>query len=1011
MGKIKVLIATGLTLGAGLTVQADMTLNGEQTYDVASGATQTIAEKLTGTGSIQKVGKGTLVLAGVGNDFSGGVNHQAGVLQVDAEGALGTGNVAIRQVSSIQLNFNVADASFVNPIQIGGTVNNYFDSSIYPLFFSKNTTLQGPVEATVPVKFRQKPNNTANSFNGGPTTVFENTVTAASDLFYDPYGLTVFKKAVTAQDFYVGTAWSAGGTIELHAPDNSFRMIYLDMGNVLCQAADVFSDAVLSWRNTGSWSISGEKGTGRCDLNGFNQQVKGVDYFKTGNDGWFASRLGTGDKVFCVRSSTPATLTITGDSVPHETYATVQGQVSLVVDAQEHADYVQTFHYNHSKSVGSIAVRKGTLKIDENARFSGMTNVTVEADGTFLCASTNASPALAAVKALKVAGTFDASEARTNPFSTSLTSIELASGAKLKFSAGQLISVAQVKIDGQVLTTGLLTPQTSDLIEGGSIQIGTASATTATWTGNGADTALTTAANWNRDGVDTVYATVLPTFAAGGMQARVDKAAFAGLNLTVPSGFTFTRATTESKLVVNGGVTTEPCAEGVRTFTFDVPTSLLGANVTVASETGNRIVFKNALHADGMVGTLLMGGAGGKLFEGTNVVAGGIRSTGNVWVVTGRLTTPSGEPGGEADATEQSGIYVGLPAWLPTDEVSHGLMMSNAVVDKAVYVRSKMGTCGVGAAPGTTNEIRGFVFLDVNTAWEKVGLPQDSELILSGGLKTTHSFRLYGGGTLRLRGKPGVFTGSNGMNPTYGTVSLEVPNNTFKYLIVGYVPSKGATVETTVDQAITNGYVQVGGYGGDSAGVVPASGSGTYYLDLHDTQQACQKLAVLPKGVLTGEYPSMMKVLEGRGPADAGGYHIGGTVTGGVGLHMAGADDAVLFFTNKVFASCGDLKVSSGTMEFMSGASWLNGTNLVVCGTGTLKIGSNGTFSSRHAQLELSENGKLSIPANVTLAVTAATRNGVKLSAGLYPSGSWNDTISGGGSLCVVGQGTLVIFR
>lgn len=89
-----------------------------------------------------------------------------------------------------------------------------------------------------------------------------------------------------------------------------------------------------------------------------------------------------------------------------------------------------------------------------------------------------------------------------------------------------------------------------------------------------------------------------------------------------------------------------------------------------------------------------------------------------------------------------------------------------------------------------------------------------------------------------------------------------------------------AKVETTVDYAMTNGFVQVGGNGGNVADCV-AQTSGTYTLDLHGTQQKCQKLAVLTKGILTGDYPAMLEVIEGWTADGPAGYAVDGQVTGG----------------------------------------------------------------------------------------------------------------------------------
>ena len=73
----------GVTLFAGSACALE--INDVYDVNVASGASQTISEAITGSGSIRKTGAGTLVLSGA-NTFTGGVSIEAGRVEVAATG-------------------------------------------------------------------------------------------------------------------------------------------------------------------------------------------------------------------------------------------------------------------------------------------------------------------------------------------------------------------------------------------------------------------------------------------------------------------------------------------------------------------------------------------------------------------------------------------------------------------------------------------------------------------------------------------------------------------------------------------------------------------------------------------------------------------------------------------------------------------------------------------------------------------------------------------------------------
>lgn len=90
---------------------AVVTLDGETEYAVAGASvTNVVSDTLTGTGSIKKTGTGHLVLAGEGNDFSGGVSIAGGRVWANALDAFGSGGVTVPGANA-GAYFNVAPAA------------------------------------------------------------------------------------------------------------------------------------------------------------------------------------------------------------------------------------------------------------------------------------------------------------------------------------------------------------------------------------------------------------------------------------------------------------------------------------------------------------------------------------------------------------------------------------------------------------------------------------------------------------------------------------------------------------------------------------------------------------------------------------------------------------------------------------------------------------------------------------------------------------------------------------
>ena len=125
-------------------VATDMELTGVNDIDVPSGETWTYSGVISGSGSIRKIGAGTLVL-NAANTFTGGITITNGAVRADKEGCLGAGRVFFNNASAdkilTQLQLNADGATFANNVHIDRSTSNSRDRPY--VRFMKNATLSG----------------------------------------------------------------------------------------------------------------------------------------------------------------------------------------------------------------------------------------------------------------------------------------------------------------------------------------------------------------------------------------------------------------------------------------------------------------------------------------------------------------------------------------------------------------------------------------------------------------------------------------------------------------------------------------------------------------------------------------------------------------------------------------------------------------------------------------------------------------------------------------------------
>lgn len=1053
----KSILCVFAAVGGGLSVNAaDVNLVDEQECAVVGASvTNRIADKVTGPGSILKTGSGALALSNSANDFSGGIAISEGAVVAETEGALGSGAITVSSKSA-GVHFSAAAtaasgyATFSNPLSFTGSEDVGRDEPLsgttapdanYNAVFYRNTRLTGDIIGTRSFRLRHNPNSTDNPKRGGPSTIFDGILDSGEkDIRLNVYGTMAINGRVTAGRLWGGEAWSGGGTLALNNPQNAIGTFIMANNNLSCGAENVLGGAMVTYRMPGSGVTVGRS----CiQMNGHDQTIAGISQvlFNNGNlnIGWNTSlvdyRIGNDDSTYCLTSSSAATLTITGGATSVTSYAPLKGAISLVVNSVDNPSFLQTFTHNRSTFTGTTEVRAGALAITGRARFSDTPSVMVAKGAYLICTSTNTLPAFESLKTLYVDGMFDASMAKTNPFST-LECLSLGPDASLSLPNDMILHVKSLIVNGEPHSARLNTPDNLPQLVRGTVIVDSAGVE-AVWTGAESE-ALTEAGNWDGSLLDFTGGSVNATFARSGAAAIADEdATFGSVRFRAAEGeggFAIGRSDPEHTLTVLDRISAETNdVDGTaHTYVIDTPLKVVEA-VTLHADTNQILVVRDALHEtseDMGRHTLTVDGygpnanlSGSVRFEGTNLFGGTLSVTTSLVRVTGLLANPdgiyTGAPSTNAADAAKDAITLRLGSADAGGNNQYGLYLDNATIGKSILVYNKIGCRSITTEAGTTNEVSGYLRYH-QFSHQGVETKSKSELILSGGLYGSHSFRKYNTGTLRIRNTPVDCQMSAGFNPSGGLVVFEVPNNTFTYFILGYRDGATLRVETTVDNVLTNGSVQIGGYGGNAFNCAPMT-NGSYTLDVHWTRQRCEKLAVLPRGTLTGEYPAMVEICDGWHDGDPDGYrYVTGNVTGGVGLLHGGA--GTLTLTNRAYASCGDLAVTNGTLEIAANATWLNGTNVTVSGSGTLRLAKGGRFNGRNAVLWLGaddDDWQIDVPAGMSQTFAAAYDDaGRRISAGTYgnsASGAANQRYAAhfpnGGRINVRYVGTIVSIR
>jgi hypothetical protein len=140
--------------------------------------------------------------------------------------------------------------------------------------------------------------------------------------------------------------------------------------------------------------------------------------------------------------------------------------------------------------------------------------------------------------------------------------------------------------------------------------------------------------------------------------------------------------------------------------------------------------------------------------------------------------------------------------------------------------------------------------------------------------------------------------------------------------------------------------------------LLPCTKSGYKAMaEFNSTTQCVDTLVGYPRGTFNGGPGSLIEVLKqttSRFITAANMPYVASEISGCLSLKMSGTGDLVL--TNRAFSSAGNLEVVSGTLTMRENATWLNGSNVTVRGTGTLRLDAGGRFG-KHVSFHLGADG------------------------------------------------------
>ena len=1022
-------------VSAGIsTTTVDWTAKYDWVVKVPANSTNIVEVAQTGSGKIIKLGEGWLLLTKE-SSFTGGVELREGRVTVDPEKApdennvvattaLGTGTLTIcgqtdAYAGVCQLEIIGAGkddpriVTVANDIQVTGNT-----TGTYPALraFGQNSVLTGKITAAQDFIFHEDYASTAAISSSQYNRYSLVTVLTFGDIeAAGMIGTGGFSKFVLGGKvvtplinpvYTIAGANMAGNgsqipnahvAIDLTSDQNEIGRIKTDKHPIGCFAANALGGALIDFSTADGYAVGEDTRTaGRVVLNNYDQTVAGFESANVNLENASADYDGPGggNAVDFVFGYAQNNQTVTIKGVPSESGTNLvacclmghwgksgkKDTLSLVLDS-DYPNFTQTFRNRHSPMGGTITVNRGTFKIDGTATFSNVTAITVGPEGVFVDESTHAC-SLMNVTTLSVAGRFKIAESVQNALPATFTSLSLYDGCELDVPEFSEVTVQKLYLNDCGVKAGVWTHDDCTAIPKGMTITATqdgggiTAETTAVWMGEAGDGKMTTLGNWLVDGV-------------------------------VPQSLDLTSGKTA--VIVSNGVEMLPDVDGlfVNSITF-CREATKGNSPFFLGAKGGVLTVDKKIYSSKMAQIVVRGTIAVPYHRDQ-----GSASNGGTYTFTYFASALS-----KADAPDDT-------IWGDRTDKGPPIVLDEATIEKPCYFRGDgAGAQAFYVQAHTTNIVSGALNATQN-GWHELSVGEGAVLDCRGGLTGENRPVLSNAGVLKITGKP--WDRANGISIENGTLELDATNCVFKTS-----PTQNYGIRIGTGSGGTLRFDRSYCFNDDNETHFDIVGSKKFTIDFNATTQRVTRIWTTNSNKdssLTGDYPAMLEVKGGT--ADATKLLMAGMtnsvqVIGGLGFHYLGngpangdivaGEDDTLVLAGKNFESCGDLVVSAGTLELAAGATWLNGTNFIAKGTGTLKFAAAEQVNKTFATLHVADQGKIYVPEGVRMRFTSATLNGEPVEEAIYPTGTTGSTglsahIEGGGSIRIKRPGTVLIVQ
>ncbi|MCQ2390748.1 MAG: autotransporter-associated beta strand repeat-containing protein [Kiritimatiellae bacterium] len=946
---------------AETVVTEDRTAGGDWEVSVAAGDTTIVTAAQTGSGKIVKKGAGALILAG-GNTFAGGLVVDEGSVEPHHSDAFGVGKITLNAdgVKECRVAFTKGQLTFTNDLELVGT--SAIDKPAF-YFHSATNVWNGRITASTGdfymcdngdwcyISTGGKYENGVFSGGSWSTKVskiqfmtFNGEINVHGILYLVPDGHMTFNGRIVCDTLH--TCYRTG-LYTLHGANDSSFYATIDFNGALqvrqfnaayaarSFAAGVIDGAIIHWPGI----VNHSEGPGAVNFSApIPNRVAGFtsvfprQYLNSGYGNiQGASKAGVSSPKIVATG-----LGATGDEPTfacHSALGPYNGYnryFDFAVDGTGvNPGFVQIFSNRHHTVQGMLAATNGTLRFVGVSSCSNVTALVIGANGRIedLTTYQGSFPkvtkiAVAATGKLKL-GNYSIPET----FATAQPALELEAGAIVEAPVreDEVFVVTSLTIGGvprQVGTYAATELAGVTLPAGLQIKVTqpVPAAATAVWTGaDAADNRMTTLGNW-RD------AAALPDLTSG-----LTKVTLADGEAMIPGEGCSYLHSIESEI---------ESADDAAPFVLGEP----GGKIEVVGAI--KSVKKRQLIVRGTIAPPVEAGDQGA------PTANGDRTFYH-WTVSHRNGTwPS--------------------AYIPGEyKYSAPLVLDGATIAKPYYSSvdgGGAGACHLRTMADTMNRLTGGVYL-YNSGWSELSVAKGSTLEFAGGVNCGARIVMFGAGTLLISGKPWSGTSGLTMEGGAGRIVLDVEDNWFGNCSVGYgldLKSGGGTIEFRRSNCLAEGHQMA------------IRNNSKCVVELNCTTQRVAQLSAASshkESVIHGDYGAMLEITGGcRTPSMTEGFAgmiCSMQITGGVGVHMTGtgkgnnsgtvkdgADDMYML-RDQDFQSCGNLEVSGGKLSLVLGASWKNGTNFIMRGTGQLRLAGQDQLSYDNARLHFSEEGNL----------------------------------------------------